>query len=60
MTHGFLAGDHDVAVGPGTAPRMARFTAAGETAVAEVRAALGLPALRRRAVSAAATEVEQD
>jgi predicted acylesterase/phospholipase RssA len=60
MTHGFLAGDHDVAVGPGTAPRMARFTAAGETAVAEVRAALGLPALRRRPVSAAATEVDQD
>jgi hypothetical protein len=59
MTHGFLAGDHDVAVGPGTAPRMARFTEAGETAVDEVREALGLPALRRRAVSAAATMIDQ-
>ena len=48
MTHGFLAGDHDVAVGPGTAPRLARFTEAGETTVDEVREALGLPALQRQ------------
>lgn len=46
MTHGFLAGDHDVAVGPGTAPRMARFTGAGEDAVDGVRHALGWPVVQ--------------
>ena len=51
MTHGFLAGDHSVAVGPGTNPRMARFTEAGEKAVDEVRRAFGWPVVQRRALS---------
>ena len=59
MAHGFLAGGHAVAVGPGTAPRMARFTEAGEKAVDEVREALGLPALQLRAESPAATTIDQ-
>lgn len=59
MAHGFLAGDHHVAVGPGTAPRMARFTEAGEKAVDEVRAALGLPALPRQTASPATTMIDQ-
>lgn len=43
MTHGFLAGDHPVAVGPGVDPRMVRFTEGREVAVDAVRSALGLP-----------------
>jgi hypothetical protein len=48
MTHGFLAGDHPVAVGSGTAPRTARFTDPGEPAIDAVREALGLAALQRQ------------
>ncbi|MGL9622588.1 cell division protein [Bradyrhizobium sp. U531] len=59
MTHGFLAGDHSVAVGPGTAPRMGRFTEAGEKAVDEVRKALGLPALQRRTAGPATMTTDQ-
>ncbi|MHC2278362.1 hypothetical protein ACVME8_004973 [Bradyrhizobium diazoefficiens] len=59
MTHGFLAGDHSVAVGPGTDPRMARFTEAGEKAIDAVRAALGLPEPRRPTVSVTATMIDQ-
>lgn len=43
MTHGFLTGDHPVAVGPGVDPRMVRFTEGRELAVDAVRSALGLP-----------------
>jgi len=43
MMHGFLSGDHDLAVGDGTDPVLARFTAAGVAAIDAVRAALGLP-----------------
>jgi hypothetical protein len=43
MTHGFLSGDHDLAVGDGTNPVMARFTAAGVASIDAVRAAFGLP-----------------
>jgi Patatin-like phospholipase len=50
MTHGFLSGDHDLAVGDGTNPVMARFTAAGVASIDAVRAAFGLP------VAAAATQ----
>ncbi len=42
MTHGFLAGDHPVAVGSGVDPGTAKFTDAGEEAIAAVREALGL------------------
>lgn len=59
MTHGFLAGDHPVAVGPGTAPRMARFTEAGEGAVDAVRQALGLPVPQPQTASLAATMIDQ-
>ncbi|MDE5441900.1 cell division protein [Bradyrhizobium sp. CSA207] len=52
MTHGFLAGDHPVAVGPGTAPRTARFTEAGEKAIDEVRRSLGWPVVERPTVMA--------
>ncbi|TPQ41744.1 cell division protein, partial [Bradyrhizobium guangdongense] len=41
ITHGFLSGEHPVAVGPGTDPRTARFTQPGERAVDDVRQALG-------------------
>jgi hypothetical protein len=59
MTHGFLAGDHAVAVGPGTAPRMARFTEAGEPAIDAVREALGLPRPQRAAVRITGTMFDQ-
>ncbi|MGY8633666.1 cell division protein [Bradyrhizobium sp. 14AA] len=59
MTHGFLAGDHPVAVGPGTAPRTARFTEAGEEAIDAVREALGLAVPERRAASPAVTMIDQ-
>ncbi|MDA9425136.1 MULTISPECIES: patatin-like phospholipase family protein [Bradyrhizobium] len=59
MTHGFLAGDHPVSVGPGTDPRTARFTGAGEEAIDAVREALGLTVLRRPTASAAATMIDQ-
>jgi predicted acylesterase/phospholipase RssA len=59
MTHGFLAGDHPVAVGPGTAPRMARFTEPGEEAIDAVRQAFGLPGPQRRTASPAATMIDQ-
>lgn len=59
MTHGFLAGDHPVVVGSGTAPRMARFTEAGEEAIDAVRQALGLPVPRPQTASLAATMVDQ-
>lgn len=59
MTHGFLAGDHPVAVGPGTAPRMARFTEAGEEAIEAVRQALGLPVPQPQTASLAATMIDQ-
>jgi hypothetical protein len=42
MTHGFLAGDHPVAVGSGVDPRVASFDEAGEEAIVAVRKALGL------------------
>lgn len=45
MTHGFLAGDHPVAVGHGIAPDMVRFTEGGNDAIDAVRDALGLPAV---------------
>jgi hypothetical protein len=47
MTHGFLAGDHAVAVGPGIAPSTAKFTDGGEEAVDDVRRALGLAVVER-------------
>jgi hypothetical protein len=43
MTHGFLSGEHDLAVGDGTDPVMARFTTAGMASIDAVHAALGLP-----------------
>jgi hypothetical protein len=43
ISHGFLAGDHPVAVGLAIAPRVTRFTHGGEEAVDGVRGALGLP-----------------
>ncbi|MCP3369792.1 cell division protein [Bradyrhizobium cajani] len=59
MTHGFLAGDHPAVVGPGTAPRTARFTEAGEEAIDAVRGALGLAVPRRRTASVTATMIDQ-
>ncbi|MBR0825205.1 cell division protein [Bradyrhizobium manausense] len=53
ITHGFLGGDHPVAVGPGIAPRTARFTRPGEDAIDEVRKALGMPVIERPRVAAA-------
>ncbi|OPY95119.1 cell division protein [Bradyrhizobium sacchari] len=60
MTHGFLSGDHPVAVGSGIRPRTVRFTAAGEPAVDAVRQALGLVVLQRRTASVAATMIDQE
>jgi Patatin-like phospholipase len=58
MTHGFLSGDHDLAVGDGTAPVMARFTAAGVASIDAVRAAFGLPAATPAPPSDAGGELE--
>ncbi|WP_063694075.1 cell division protein [Bradyrhizobium stylosanthis] len=59
MAHGFLSGDTPVTVGPGTDPRVARFTEAGEPAIDAVREALGLPVFQRRTASLAATMIDQ-
>lgn len=59
MAHGFLSGDNPVAVGPGTAPRTARFTEAGEPAVDAVRAALGLAVPQRQRASVTAAMIDQ-
>lgn len=52
ITHGFLAGQHPVAVGPGTNPRTARFTQPGERAVDDVRQALGWEVVQPPSITA--------
>ncbi|MBR0718176.1 patatin-like phospholipase family protein [Bradyrhizobium liaoningense] len=52
MTHGFLHGDHPVAVGPGIAPRTARFTQPGEETIDKVRRALGWQVVQPPAITA--------